>query len=374
MAALETRKSLLTLLAAVLALASADALAQVTDAVQASTQSSFDVSLRSASPLFGSTQSIVVSGSAPSDCVPGFDRLVQDENGLSIHLKRTNSVCAATSMRKFRIPVDFSQIAGEALAPMVHPTWIWLDDNPQVRLVAFALLDASDRNTAPIPENGFWWSQPTRDDAALAGSGVSFDLQSGRLAASLLSFDAVGDSSWQFGSAPLSGRVADIPLVRLVRGDPPFMATGTRPLAEPGPRLAIDLTGPSTAHAWLIRPRADHSLEVRSLELARSPFMATPPGGAWSGRWVLVRDDDTSADVYNLSGFSMIDAETFQLADAASDVNLDCRLTAGAPVQQADFCTMESAGAEIASFDQVGLDRLSGRTSDGVAVQLLRAR
>jgi hypothetical protein len=236
------------------------------------------------------------------------------------------------------------------------------------------VVDAARSERAPVPENGFWWAAADEEESWLAGSGVSLELQGDRLAAGLLSFNETGDSAWSFGSGALAGRVAHVPLVQLSRGDSPFHASGNRPVAGPGARLEIALDGPTHAQAWLVRSAGTDAIEVRALELVRSPFRSSPPGSAWAGRWVLVRDGERSAQVLDLRGFSLVDAETFRLVDAASGTALGCRLSAATTTQQADFCTLATDTVDIASFDQVGIDRLSGQGEDGARVQLLRVR
>lgn len=373
MAGRETRKACAA--AALLLLsASIGAFAQEAPRAAVDSDPGWRVALESASQLDDASRTIVVSGTSDAHCAPQFTRIARNDKGLAIHLAAATTGCDAARRAAFAVRIDFDALTGERLPPVVQPTWVYLDSAGDSRLVAFGVLDPTARETAPRPDNGFWWATSGDRETSLAGSGVSLESQGDRLAAGLLSFNELGDSTWLFGSAPLIGRVAKIPLVQLVRGDSPFNPSGNRPLAEPGPRLELALDGPTHAQAWLVRQRGDREVEVRELVLARSAFAANPPGGAWRGRWVLVRDGESNARVLDLQDFSMADAETFRLFDAGAGVSLDCRMTAGTPVQQADFCMLSSAAQDIASFDQVGLDRLAGQDEAGARVQLLRVR
>jgi hypothetical protein len=330
------------------------------------------VRLEPQSASASATHKIGIDGTAPAGCVPHIERVVLDGADLSIELAASVTGCKPQRPVPFHIQADPAVAAGLAwLTPQVYRVRVYGGSGTGAGLVAFSLIDTSASVLAPIPESGFWWSQSTTEArTTLAGSGLSLELQDNQLAASLLGFTDTGAATWYFGSTTLAGSVAKIPLVQLAHGDEWFSAIGARPDVQPGPRIEIEFLSPTRARAYLVRAQDGRDLDVRTLALSRSVFSTGPAGSAWIGRWVLVPEDGGSARVFDFSGPSSRDADSFRLVDAANDANLDCRLGTGG--SQADACTLSSAASPLADFDQVGFDHLGGRDADGTPVQLLR--
>ncbi|MEO5558372.1 MAG: hypothetical protein ABIO49_01495 [Dokdonella sp.] len=233
-------------------------------------------------------------------------------------------------------------------------------------LAAFHLLDTNSAVSAPTPENGFWWSEA----GEAAGSSASLELQDGQLAVGFFGFADSGLPTWYFGTARPNGRIASVPLVQLANGDPMFAPIGNKPTAAAGPRLEIEFVSPTQARAWLVRSEGGRDVQVRPLLLARSQFATGAPGTSWSGQWVLVPDDKGPPRVFEFADPSSQDAETFHLSDAGNDATLDCRL--GSASRRPEVCTLSTNATPIADFDQIGLDHLTGRGSDGARMKLVR--
>lgn len=311
-------------------------------------------------------------GRAPMRCVPTLAGATLEGADLTIELDQPQTGCDGKRNSPFNLRVDPAANAGVPLLPgPVYRVRVYARAGGTAQLIAFRLLDLNPAAAAPVPENGFWWSQAGKDSGpASPGTGASIEWQDGQLAVGLFGFADSGAPIWSFGSAQPQGRVASVTLVQLANGDPPFAPTGSQPAAERGPRLELEFLSPTSARAWLVRQDAGRDLEVRALTLARSRFASGPAGAAWSGQWVLVPDDNGVPRVFEFADPSRQDADTFHLADAGNDASLDCRLAAG--TQQPDLCTLTAAAVTLADFDQVGLDRLAGRSSDGARVKLVR--
>jgi hypothetical protein len=368
------------LLAGVIAMAcawSAPAGAQTPGAAAAGIPPLLDVALESAGPAFSpaAVRQVGISGQWPTDCPPVVAGVSLEGAELTVHARFPVTGCHADRPTAYHLRIGPSAIAGLPQLPaQVYRTRVYLaaaQGTPE--LSWFGLLDATSVPAAPRPGSGFWWSQPSAaTGAALAGSGVALEFQDHRLAAGFLGFDDDGRATWYFGSARLEGRVAHVPLVALNSGDAPFGATGGRPLAEPGPRMEIEFQSPTRALAWLVRDRGNGTLDVRALSISRSLFAAEPAGTAWSGRWVLTRNGDDTARVFDLGDLNRDGADRFQLADAAGGALLDCRidgvLAGGAP----DFCTLDYDFGTRVNFNQIGVDQLRGVDAGGTVMQLLR--
>ena len=318
------------------------------------------------------TRQIGLSGQAPLHCAPTIDRVTLDGVDLSIDLKSPHTGCDSTRTLPFNLRVDSAASAGvPILTGQVYRVRVYTELDGSASLLAFHLIDTNSADSAPTPESGFWWSQASADSGpASPGTGASIESQDGHIAVGLFGFSESGAATWSFGSAQPSGRVASVSLVQLANGDPPFAPTGSQPSANGGPRLEIQFLSPSRALAWLVRQKDGRDLEVRPLVLARSNFATGPVGSAWSGQWVLVPDDNGTPRVFEFSDPSSQDADSFHLADTGNDASLDCRLAPG--TQQPEVCTLSAATVPLADFDQVGIDHLAGRNSDGGHIRLIR--
>lgn len=313
-----------------------------------------------------------LDGAAAERCLPTLDHATLDGVDLSLTLTAPTSGCADGRRTAFNLFVDPAQATGLPLLPgQVYRVRVYAA-NPGGRasLIAFDLLDTNNPGPNPAPENGFWWSEASPGSPASAGTGISLEAQGSQLAIGLFGFGNSGAATWAFGSTQRKGPTADVSLVQLANGDPPFAPSGSQPQAGPAPRLALEFVSPTRARAWLVRSEDGRDVEVRALTLARSRFTDGQTATAWSGPWVLVADDGSAPRTFDFAASGSRDAETFHLADAGRDAQLDCRLAAG--TRHPDLCTLAAAGAVLADFDQVGLDHLGGRSSSGARIQLLR--
>ncbi len=317
------------------------------------------------------TPRVGISGTAPIGCAPKIGHVTLDGADLSIELALPATRCKRQQRASFRLLVDPASAAGmHVLPPQVYRVHVFTGAGASTRLVAFALIDTAAPSLAPIPENGFWWTQAGADSGAATGTGMSLEFQENQLAVSVLGFSPTGAPTWYFGSAPLGGRVARIALVQLANGEDWFSAVGTQPDVQAGPHLEIEFLSPTRAEAYLVRSDDEGNVQARGLALSRSAFTTGPAGTSWVGRWVLVPEDGGNTRLFDFAAPSNHDAESFRLVDAANDAALDCRLVAG--TQQADVCTLSAGAGVIADFDQVGYDRFSGHGANGSPVQLLR--
>ncbi|MEP7044027.1 MAG: hypothetical protein ABI843_13270 [Dokdonella sp.] len=312
-----------------------------------------------------------ISGKAPIRCAPTVGSVALDGNNLNITLQPAATACGKGAAA-FSLRVDPNAGSGlPALPGQVYRVRVYSAGNDTTQLLAFSLIDIGSSTTAPTPENGFWWSEASNETGPAApGNGASIEVQGDKLAVGLFGFTDTGAATWTFGSASLQGRVARAALVQLADGDSNFAATANPPNALAGPRLELEFLSPSRARAYIVRGEAGRDADVRTLMLSRSRFATGTLGSGWSGQWVLLPDDESAPRVFDFANASSQDAETFHLADIGRDATLDCRLAAG--TQQPEVCTLSTAATPLADFDQVGVDHLSGRGSDGARVRLLR--
>lgn len=315
---------------------------------------------------------IGIDGTAPAGCVPTVEHASLDGTDLAVSLVVPATGCKPQRQVPFHLDIDPAAVAGVAALPgQIYRVRVYADSGSGASLAAFGLIDTSASAVAPVPESGFWWSQALPEASApAAGSGMSIEVQDNQIAASLLGFGDTGSATWYFGSATMAGRTARIPLVHLANGDTWFSAMGTQPDVESGPRLELEFLSPTRARAWLVRSADGRDVEVRALAFARTVFATGPAGTAWTGRWVLVAGDGRGARVFDFTGTSSRDAESFQLVDSSSNASLECRLVTG--TTHPDACTLSALAGPLVDFDEVGFDHLSGHDANGAPIQMLR--
>lgn len=314
-----------------------------------------------------------LAGSAPALCVPAVDRISVDDSDLNVILKPASTAsCASKSLMAFYSRIDPAATAAARILPgQVYRARIYATEHGTQSLVSFGLLDTGTATSSSIPESGLWWSEASPETgAATAGTGTSIEMQGDRLAVGLFGFDETGAATWYFGTGQAGARIARVPLVQLANGDPAFAPIGNQPEALPGPRIELEFLSPSRARAYLVRSDKGRDVEVRPLTLSRSRFANGPAGANWSGQWVLVVDEGGSPRSFELNTAGSQDAENFHLADANGNARLDCRLVAG--TQHPELCTLSAGSVPLADFDQIGLDRLSGRANGGAHATLMR--
>lgn len=314
-----------------------------------------------------------IAGRAPALCVPAVGSISVDDTDLNVILKPTTAAsCGSKSLMPFYSRIDPATTASAQILPgQVYRTRIYATEHGTQTLVAFGLLDTGAATSAPIPESGLWWSEASAETgAAAAGTGASIERQGDRLAVGLFGFGETGAATWYFGTAQAGSHVARVPLVQLANGDPAFAPVGNPPEARPGPRIELEFLSPSRARAYLVRNEKGLDVEVRPLMLSRSRFATGPVGANWSGQWVLVVDDGGAPRTFDFAAGGSQDAESFHLIDTAGDARLDCRLSTG--TEHPEICALSAASLPLADFDQVGLDRLSGRSNGGARATLMR--
>lgn len=319
-------------------------------------------------------------GTWPDSCVPKIQSVRLAGGEIDVVARTATLDCRAGATPYEQRANPALQAGLLHLPPRVYAVRVHLARGTETpHLHRIDLLDATENEPAPAVENGFWWSAALGDDhvPALAGSGISLERQGDQLAAGLFGFDAGGAPTWFFGSARLDQRTARIPLVRLRNGEDLFGEAPAHPVAEIGPELLIEFTGPAQARAWLVRPSATGSadaIDVRPLLLQRTAFAGPEPGRGWSGRWVQVGDGDRDyAPLLELAPSGSEDGDSFRLEDSRAGVTLTCRIAPQPADLPPAICTLFQGGSKVlAVFDRIGIDRLEGRTATGGRTRLVR--
>ena len=320
---------------------------------------------------------LMLAGNWPDSCVPRFLRASRDGAELELQLQSPRRECTEHPT-PFEIPIEVRTAFGSS-APQrqVYRVRISLSRGGEAaQLVGFRLLDLGAMPV--LPESGFWWSRSQSADnaAVLAGGGIGLEVQGGQLAVSLLAFAADGSPTWYFGSADLDGRTAQVPLIRLLNGGGSAALSGRPAKVDAGPLLALEFIRPMQARAWLLGPTTtaeDAPLALQPLLLRRAIFDGRVTGSSWLGTWVLVQDQDSR--LLDLTRVVTDDGESFRLVISNNDdvaTTLNCRYRGSGSNAEIDGCSLVESGHVVASFGQVGIDRMIGTSADGRSAQLVR--
>ncbi|MEO6076720.1 MAG: hypothetical protein ABIP56_07930 [Dokdonella sp.] len=322
-------------------------------------------------------QALVLAGRWPDSCVPRFLRASREGAEVTLQLQAPEHDCVEHST-PFHVPVEMrTAFAGATPESRVYRFRISLSrGDGAAELIGFRLLDLGA--SAVQPESGFWWSRSRPGDSAapLAGGGIGLEVQGDQLAVSLLAFDASGTPTWYFGSAQRTGRSAQVPLIQLFNGGGSDALNGKQAGIQAGPLLALEFVGPTAARGWLLGPStadANAALKLQPLLLRRAIFDGRATGSSWLGSWVFVTG--RTSQVIDLTRLVSDDDDSFRLLIGSDDIGaatLECRYRGNGSSAEIDGCSMVHAGRVLASFGQVGIDRLSGTTDDGRSAQLLR--
>ncbi len=322
-------------------------------------------------------QVLVLAGRWPDSCVPRFLRASRDGAELTLQLQAPEHDCVEQST-PFYVPVETrTAFAGNVPESRIYRVRLTLSrGDGAAELIGFRLLDLGA--SAVQPESGFWWSRSRQGDSAapLAGGGIGLEVQGEQLAVSLLAFAADGTPTWYFGSAQRVGRTAQVPLIQLLNGGGSDALNGRQAGIRAGPLLALEFVGPTAARGWLLGPtnaEADAPLRLQPLLLRRAIFDGRATGSSWLGSWVFVMG--RTSHVIDLTRLASDDGESFRLIIGSDDIGaatMECRYRGNGSSAEIDGCSMVQGGHVLASFGQVGIDRLSGTSHDGRSAQLLR--
>jgi len=318
-----------------------------------------------------------ISGSWPTACTPTFDKASLSGSDLRIDARAVLSLCTRQAT-PYSIELDPRAALGKAaLAPSVYHVYYYAANGAQAepQLRAFALVDAGAgaHGAAFAPETGFWWT--TGGNKAAARNVLSIEAQGTQLTVALMSYDADGRGSWQFGTGALSGRTAHVPLLQIA-GAAGAAYAGPGQRGEAGWMLDLEFQSSSLASAWLSRPLGgdDSALQMQTIDLVRLPFAKAGDGSAWKGDWILVMDAGTSAPQrLRLDHVEALDAATFRLGDDAAGIYVDCGLDGSNAELPPSRCILRRRdGGELGQFTAIAITRMDGALSNGAALHLLR--
>jgi hypothetical protein len=319
-----------------------------------------------------------ISGNWFTQCPPTMQHVTLDGDELRIEARSVLSLCARRPTA-FAIEVNPALAMNRtALATGVYRVGFYAATGNQSMptLRAFSLIQNGAPMTSVLPESGFWWNSSDLQTGTHRVA-LTLELQGGQLSAALLSYDDSGSPAWQFGTAPLNGRIAHVPLLKMSGGSDPFAATALAPRGEQDMTLDLEFHSGAHASAWLSRRTGtidDPVLDLKQMDLVRLPSSNAAEATAWEGDWILTADASfIGTQRLHLRKLADIDVSHFELMDAETDIHLVCERKGGNAEQLPRNCVLrDTNGAEIGRFDALAISRMEGKRPDGFEVHLIR--
>ncbi len=256
------------------------------------------------------------------------------------------------------------------------------DNQSFAKLIAFDALMPTERKSARaqvLPESGIWWPQRGGEyDTSGPGIGFSIERQHDQLVTIINWYDNDGSPLWLLATGQVEQGIFRAELSSLEGGPGLFEDyTEATPVFD-RTRLSIVFHGPATATAWISQPLTDKpgsEILLKPLSLVRFAFGYDSMNRFTQGRWLLVVQDEERKVESTVLDFRQSGAErnTITLRDRNLGYSMDCTINRQRSTTPASLCVLnESFHVPLATFTEVGLDRMVGIDESGQQAQLIR--
>jgi hypothetical protein len=318
---------------------------------------------------------VLVLAAADADpcALPLPEHLEAEGRDLFLHLGAPAGPGCDHAEARAALRLELARVVPEASEATGLYRLFLVDAGAPARVLGMNLIDAA-RSSDWQPESGQWWPERRLGaDGAGPGTGLFIEIQAGTLSLVYATYTEDGRAEWLMAAGPLDGRVFRGDLLRFSGGQPPFGSYRAPGAAERVAGIELGFHSPSRAELWLLGD-AERDLELQAVPLTRFLFGRPADARAWAGEWLLQGADAASGGealrfepVFTLGG-------GYVLVDAAGELALSCPPHRPGPDTLPQHCTLHrvDSGQVLAEFDGNGLDRLSGRASDGSPVSLIR--
>jgi hypothetical protein len=316
----------------------------------------------------GAPFELIVEDLWPNACVPDSPEVVSDRGRVVLRARipeQSDCVAQPTEYRLGAVARVPANLPTDADALVIDFALSQAARAPITRVSALTSIGESRQARA---ESGLYWVDT---DGVFAnggpGTGLSLDIQGERASVNAFFYDLAGNPVWYFGTGDILDDALSLDL-HVLRGGQSLIGDWRAPsdtikLA----RLTIKFASPSqlTAH-YAVRQgdASEQRVLTQTQSMRRFAVDPAPVSARMSGRWLLVVGDQVTALNFAPSGDEWI--------DETRGVRLRCVATSAEPPPSA--CVLiDGKERTLASFDQVGLNRMLGSAAgkgDAVAVKL----
>ncbi|MCU0753872.1 MAG: hypothetical protein MUE46_01950 [Xanthomonadales bacterium] len=326
-------------------------------------------------PAPGNPFELVVKGQWPDGCPVEVDSVLREERTITIRVRRDAGLICPAVVRPYELVVDPFPQGSNATAGVYRVRFEVLGlDGDNARLVAFELVPvASAAESGPRPESGYWAAEKGGDfDTSGSGIGFDFELQNRILFIAANLYREDGKSGWYIASGLVHGGAMKGELLEPQGGQPLFESYRAPREISPFARLQAEFTSASTAVFWFTQPEGPGMLDplkLMPISVNRFSFAYSDLRSMLAGEWMIAVDGQPARlvkfDAHRYGAANLIGA-----MDASFRHELRCPIVQDKPETLPVRCEYYDNGVLIANLDQIGLQSLRGRASNGNAVVL----
>ncbi|MCU0757196.1 MAG: hypothetical protein MUE46_19125 [Xanthomonadales bacterium] len=327
-------------------------------------------------PSPGNPFELVVKGQWPDGCPVEVDSVTREDRDITIRVRREAGLICPAVVRPYELVVDpFPQgVSPTAGVYRVRFEVLGIDGADNARLVAFELVPvANAANPGPRPESGYWAAEKG-GAFETSGSGIGFDFELQNrilfIAANLYRDD--GQSGWFIASGVVHGGVMQGELLEPKGGQPLFESYRAPREISPHARFQAEFTSASTAVFWFSQPEGAgllDPLKLMPISVNRFSFGYSDLRNVLAGDWMIAVEGQPAKRVsFNAHRYGA--ANLIGAMDAGFRHELRCPIVQDKPETLPVRCEYYDNGALIATLDQVGLQSLRGRSTNGSALVL----
>lgn len=328
------------------------------------------------------TPQLRISGPWPNSCAPELLPVFVDGPYVDVAVRQRGEVCGQ-AISQYSITVDPAAAPGYGHAPngIYRVRFSVKDAASQGTLLAFRVVDltpATGRRHAPEP--GFW-APDVAGEFLTSGSGIGFmiERQGSTLAMTTNAYTLGGNSAWYLSAGALGRSHFNADLLRSIGGQPLWGTYRGPQSVEPAGSVDIEFSSNSTAVVWYSKASGEgilDPLDLMPVSVQRMNFALPANGEALAGLWV-ISSTDASADSVPVSlrlSFQRDLSTPIEavLTDAAKGYEMRCAIDTARADAAPATCRLTRNGALAGEFDNNALSRLSGRSSSGGALAMVR--
>ncbi len=331
----------------------------------------------------GGSFSLLLTGTSPDGCGLARDSVKVVADVITVVFVRgggPSGICTQV-LTPFRFPITVFD-AGNVAKAGTYKVRIELapfERNEQTvnKLLAFGLVPVTALGKrAIVPENG-QWNFEEGGPFATSGSGIGFHIerQNDALVSISSFYGSDGSPEWYINSGRTVAHTLSSSYYTINGGQSLF---GTyRAVKEVLYSGDVQLEFSSTAHgtAWYSQPIDSglvSGLKLMPISITRFNFAYGAVDRALRGRWALVGEGESRLDSAALALEPVTVASSSVSNYTAGLFRLNCDRFIARPTLLPERCTLTKNAEVVATFDQVGYDRMRGLDGEKRAVSLFR--
>jgi hypothetical protein len=330
----------------------------------------------------GDRFSLQLSGTSPDGCGFARDSVKIVADVITVVFVRgggASGVCTQV-LTPFRFPITVFD-AGAAAKAGTYKVRIELapfnrNDQTVNKLLAFGLVPVTaPGKRAIVPENG-QWNFEEGGPYPTSGSGISFNMerQNDALVSITSFYNSDGSPEWYINSGQTIAHTLNSSFYTVSGGQTLFGTYRAVKEVQYSGDVQLEFNSPAHGTAWYTQPidaGLVSGLKLMPISITRFNFGYGAVDRALRGRWAFFNEEGGVESV-TLALEPVGSANSSASNYAAGPFRLNCDRNIARPALLPERCTLTKNAAILATFDQVGYDRIRGLDGEKHAVSLFR--